>query len=174
MAEVQLEMIGLRPFRRRVAAGAKKIRPTLEESLEKIGLKIERRAKLNIRGSRSRARRKHRAVTAKSGRLGIDSGRLRASISARNLSGLDIEIGPQGVPYAAIHELGGTIPGRFVRPRGNGVLAFPLPGGGTGFSKGHYIGARKIPKRPFLAPAVKSTEKEAFRLIGRTFDVVVV
>jgi len=62
-------------------------------------------------------------------------------------------VGPEGVPYAAIHEFGGTIPERFVAPRNKLALKFSS-GGKTFFSKGHTIPSFDMPARPYIQPAV--------------------
>lgn len=86
-------------------------------------------------------------VTAKPDQLGILFGFLRRSISADvkqvSLRKYQAEIGPKGVPYARIHELGGM----------------------TG--RGHKV---KMPKRPYMAPAEKATREDVLKLLGRTFE----
>lgn len=64
-------------------------------------------------------------------------------------------IGPENVPYAAIHEYGGTIPARRVEPRHTKALKWLGTGGKFFFSKGHDIPAVNIKARPYLEPALK-------------------
>lgn len=60
------------------------------------------------------------------------------------------------VPYARIHDVGGTIPGRFVKPRRATALhwMWMIQGGqlisGNFYSLGHWIGPAIIPQREFL------------------------
>jgi len=66
------------------------------------------------------------------------------------------KIGPENIPYAAIHEYGGEIPARRIEPRHAKALRWMGPNGIL-FSKGHEIPEAKIPARPYLEPAL--TEK---------------
>ena len=59
-------------------------------------------------------------------------------------------VGGRGVPYAAIHEEGGTI-----RPKRAVYLHFCLPGGQWVRTKGPVV----IPPRPFMAPAADVARK---------------
>lgn len=63
------------------------------------------------------------------------------------------KIGPENIPYAAIHEEGGTIPSRRVEPRHTKALRWMGTNGGFWFSKGHTIPSFNIKARPYLAPA---------------------
>ena len=144
--KIEFRIIGLRSLQRYTAGKAKKLPGAIEKNLHKAAQLIEARAKKNIHGSRTRAIRKGRPVTAPPHVLGVDTGRLRQSISydvfrsrARRWTA---EIGPQRVPYAKIHEFGGT------------------------------VGHARIPKRPYLGPAIEKSREEVFRLIGRAFKVV--
>lgn len=77
-------------------------------------------------------------------------------------------IGPENVPYAAIHEEGGTIPARFVKPRLKKALKFKVDGVDV-FSKGHWIPETHIEARPYLRP---SLELHADR-IADTFGIFI-
>jgi phage gpG-like protein len=63
-------------------------------------------------------------------------------------------IGPENVPYAAIHEFGGTIPARRVEPRNAKALRWMGGDGEFYFSKGHDIPSYSIRARPYLQPAL--------------------
>jgi len=63
-------------------------------------------------------------------------------------------IGPENVPYAMIHEEGGFIPARFVKPRLKQALKFEINGMEV-FSKGHWIPATYIQPRPYLRPSLE-------------------
>lgn len=62
-------------------------------------------------------------------------------------------IGPENIPYAAIHEYGGTIPAKKIEPRHTKALKWLGTNGTFFFSKGHMIPAFQIPARPYLEPA---------------------
>ena len=143
--KIGLRIVGRRALQRWTARTAKRIPSEIERNLHRAAQLIEASAKKNIHGSRTRARRKHRPVTAPPHVLGVDTGRLRQSISYdvyRRGRRWNAEIGPQRVPYARIHEFGGT------------------------------VGRARIPKRPYLGPAIDKNRERVFRLIGRTFEVV--
>lgn len=110
-------------------------------------------------------------IRSRSG-LNVRTGTLLNSIQQRISSNGDTvtgEIGPQNVPYAAIHEYGGTIPARFVRPVRRKALRFFGSNGAAIFSKGHTIPATTIPKRPYLAPAVTASADR----IAETFAIFI-
>jgi phage gpG-like protein len=81
-------------------------------------------------------------------RLGVRTGRLRQSIGGvvqrRGLDTVGI-VGPQSVKYAKIHEFGGTI----------------------NHPKGYII---RIPRRPYLAPALADMRGRIHELLGAAFD----
>lgn len=88
--------------------------------------------------------------------VNVQTGNLLNSITYEIIDkGLVVEgrLGPENVPYAAIHEFGGTLPARFVKPRLRKALKFQK-GGEDIFSSGHMIPPVKIPPRPYLQPAV--------------------
>ena len=76
-------------------------------------------------------------------------------------------VGPENIPYAAIHEYGGMIPARRVEPRHTKALRFLGSSGTFWFSKGHDIPAFHMRARPYMGPAwdEKADEiKEKFRI----------
>ena len=83
-------------------------------------------------------------------------------------------IGPENVPYASIHEFGGTIPARRVEPRHAKALRW-LGKSGPVFSKGHEIPSFTIKARPYLAPALEEKAeiiREKFQLfISRSMEI---
>ena len=93
------------------------------------------------------------------------SGTLRRSIQSRRerstRGGVSYTVGPRGVPYATIHEFGGTI-----RPRGE-FLVFQVGG--------ELIFARQvtIPARPYMRPAYDETSGQIPREIGRVIGQAV-
>lgn len=124
--------------------------PELKEALMRIGFLVESQAKLNIR------------------RIGaIDTGRLFNSIRSefyQNGDHVGIRIGSFGVPYASLHEFGGTFDGRqrramFAALRDRGKL-----GPGKGIDKGVVQGGRFL-ARPYMRPAILMNT-------GRILDII--
>lgn len=96
-------------------------------------------------------------IRSKSG-LHVRSGTLLNSIGASKrvfLEGPNVvgEIGPEGVPYAAIQEFGGTTSPHDIRPRHGAALRFMF-GGREVFAKVVHHPGSKIPARPYLRPAL--------------------
>lgn len=92
-----------------------------------------------------------------SNKLGVRTGRLRSSITAlvkENSDRISVAFGTD-VPYARIHEQGGTIPPRLITPKkAGGVLSFMM-GNRRVFVKSVNHPGGKIRQRPFLRPGVK-------------------
>jgi phage gpG-like protein len=89
--------------------------------------------------------------------LRVQTGRLRASITHRMIKNGPSEylarIG-SNVEYAAIHELGGTIPAHRVVPVKARALRFVV-GGAVVFARYANIPAIQMPERPYLRPAAQ-------------------
>lgn len=109
-------------------------------------------------------------IRSKSG-LKVRSGSLLNSIGASkkitedskgNIVG---EIGPQGIPYAAIHEFGGVTRPHKIEPRNADVLAFQI-GKENVFAKFVNHPGSKIPARPYLRPALAAKEDEILKTFG--------
>jgi len=111
-----------------------------------VAATISRDAKRNIRGNRTRARRKGRKVTAEPNQLGIDKGILRAALGwdiKQKGRKIEANVGPtQPIPYAKIHEFGGE------------------------------AGGSQIPARPYLGPAVDKNQRLAIKELGRPFKLL--
>lgn len=75
------------------------------------------------------------------------------------------EIGSVGVPYARIHEFGGTTRPHVIRPRNASVLAFQKNGQDV-FARFVNHPGSKIPARPYLAPALKTKQEEILKTFG--------
>jgi phage gpG-like protein len=89
--------------------------------------------------------------------LKVRSGSLLNSIQkdvSSNGNTVTGRIGPENIPYAAIHEYGGTIPAKRIEPRHGKALRWMSAGGKFSFSKGHEIPAFDIKARPYLEPAI--------------------
>lgn len=96
-------------------------------------------------------------------KLKVRTGRLRSSIRflvQENDNEIDITFGTD-VPYAAIHEFGGTTAPHRIEPRRKSFLRFML-GGKEVFSRGVDHPGSRIEARPFLAPGV-ADEAPRFR-----------
>ncbi len=108
-------------------------------------------------------------LRGKSG-LHVRSGALLNSIGASKRVFEDAgyivgEIGSQGVPYARIHEFGGTTKPHEIRPRVREALAFKI-GGKQVFAKVvHHPGSR-IPARPYLRPALEDSREQILKEFG--------
>jgi phage gpG-like protein len=107
-------ILGLFMAVRGVASVTKRLGPraipdAAEARLIEIVEDLEVQAKGNIRGSRTRARRAGRPVSAAPDELAVDTGNLQQSIKGvvqRKMKELVGTVGPQRVPYGAVHELG--------------------------------------------------------------------
>jgi phage gpG-like protein len=110
--------------------------------------------------------------------LHVRSGALLKSIGASKqvieegdgtLSG---QIGPQGIPYAAIHEFGGTTKPHEIRARNAKALAWakigPAEKGKSfmNFAKVVHHPGSKIPARPYLAPALAAKKDKILETFG--------
>ena len=121
--------------------------PRIKEVMTRIGVMIERQAKINVRN-------KHI----------IDTGTLLNSIRYRlfqmgSVSG--VTVGSYGVPYAAAHEFGFQGP---VTVRSHTrVKAFGRPT--KPYTVPQYTRFQRVAERPYLRPAVKSVQVEIVELI---------
>ena len=134
----------------RVASRLQRMQPNdsrMTEVLTRIGIMIEREAKLNIRRKKV-----------------IDTGSLfnsiRFYVSQQGGKGV-VEVGSYGIPYAAVHEFGfsgsvqvqsHTRTSAFGRP----TRAYTVPS---------YRRSLVVPKRDYLKPAVISMRKQIIQLI---------
>lgn len=85
------------------------------------------------------------------------TGRLATSIKTKVVDKgnvLEVMFG-SNVPYAAIHELGGTTKPHVIRPKRKEALKFSF-GGKTVFAKVVNHPGSKIPARPYMAPAIEN------------------
>ncbi len=109
-------------------------------------------------------------IRIKSG-LKVRSGMLLNSISRskrveiKDDGSVEGTIGPEGVPYAAIHEFGGTTGPHQIFPRNASVLSF-MSKGQRVFAKFVNHPGSKIPARPYLAPALEAKKDEILKNFG--------
>lgn len=82
-------------------------------------------------------------------KLLVQTGELRQSIMIGAITESSVEIG-SSLPYARIHQLGGTIGPVTIRPRNKQALAIPTANGVI-IRRYANIPERKIPARPYLA-----------------------
>lgn len=104
----------------------------------------------------------------------LKSGNLFRSIYASaytNDTGAFVEVGPnvEAVPYALIHNYGGTIPAHWVSPRNVSALHWES-GGMDFFSKGHMVGPAVIPARPYIEPAYSEHQDEILDIMRQVLD----
>lgn len=97
------------------------------------------------------------------------SGAVLRQRSGRLASSIDLSVQPRGggvtaslgtdVPYAAIHEYGGTLPARTILPRGGRALAFPWQGRERFFKRVSLLPVT-MPERSFLRAALAEMEPD--------------
>lgn len=75
------------------------------------------------------------------------------------------QIGSAGVPYARIHELGGTTKPHEIRPRNKLALKFS-GGNGDVFAKVVRHPGSKIPARPYMGPALAAKKDQIMKEFG--------
>jgi phage gpG-like protein len=95
-------------------------------------------------------------IRSRSG-LNVRTGTLLNSVQKHIKSQANIHsgtVGPENVPYAAIHEYGGVIPEKRIEPRHGRALKWMGADGSVMFSKGHTIPSFQIRARPYLQPAM--------------------
>lgn len=99
-------------------------------------------------------------IRSKSG-LKVRSGSLLNSIGAskkvetKGDGTVEGTIGPQGIPYAAIHEFGGRTSPHKIEPRNRQALKF-MGNNGETFAKFVNHPGSNIPARPYLRPAMEN------------------
>lgn len=109
-------------------------------------------------------------IRSKSG-LKVRSGSLLNSISASKKVYIDSrgnvvgQIGPEGIPYAAIHEFGGKTRPHRIEPRNAKALAFQM-GGKDVFARYVNHPGSNIPARPYLRPALAAKQDEILKTFG--------
>jgi len=103
-----------------------------------------------------------RAAGMAKGQTLIKTARLMRSITMK-VAGRTLRVGTN-VKYAAIHQLGGTIPARVILPRRAKALRWIDRAGKVRFAKRVSIGPTEIPARPFLV-----IQDEDWRVFGRIF-----
>ena len=114
---VSVTIRGLRTLRRHIATAARNLQSRMDQNLRLASeLIVEEAVREGFQGSRTRARRKKRPVTAPPRKLGIDTGFYRQAIGY-SIGGptrsRTSEVGPAGVAYARAHEFGiGHMPKR--------------------------------------------------------------
>lgn len=138
-----------------IVAGTKQLSDRIQKLLKLVdgkdlvdclmagGLVIERRMKENVTKQNL-----------------IDTGNLRASISAELEGSSSVTIGPRNVIYAAIHEFGGVI--RAVRAK---ALRFRSEDGAW-----HTVKAVTIPARPYARPALDEHVQEVEEAIAAAIN----
>lgn len=114
----------------------------------------------------TRAKYEQQAVDGMSHKLLVRTGDLRQSISIGDVTNDSVEIG-SSLPYARIHQLGGTIGPMTVKPRTAQVLAIPTDQGVI-YRRSADIPERHIPARPYL----KVQEDDVKLFVGLTVNYI--
>jgi len=89
-----------------------------------------------------------RKAKGKTGKILQVSGSLATSIHPR--WSRETAVAGTNNKYAKTHQFGHTFPAMFIKPKNKKALSWIGPDGKRRFSKGHKIGERKIPARPFF------------------------
>lgn len=98
----------------------------------------------------------------------VKTGALLNSISSevvQDASGFTGVVKSSGVPYAAIHEFGGTTRAHRIVPRNSQALSF-MQGGNRIFASGVNHPGSKIPARPYMGPAIEKRRDDILNLFG--------
>ncbi|GMA59730.1 phage virion morphogenesis protein [Alicyclobacillus fastidiosus] len=120
----------------------------------------------NAKTDATRSKYEQQAVDGLGHKILVRSGDLRQSIMVGEVTNDSVEIG-SSLPYARIHQLGGTIGPVTVRPRTKQALAFPTADG-TVVVRSADIPERKIPARPYL----KIQDEDIKLFVGLTMDYI--
>jgi phage gpG-like protein len=154
--KVALKNLG-EEIERRISARIRKYEPNspeLKAAMLRIGFLLEAQAKINLR------------------RQGIiDTGRLLNSIRSEfyiDRSKVGIRVGSFGVPYASLHEFGGTFTDRQRRAMFGALRDRGKLGPGKGIDKGVVQGGRFL-SRPYLRPAIVSHKNRIIEIIRNLF-----
>jgi hypothetical protein len=150
--ELRVQVFGARKLSSQLLAKGKEIRKTTFKVLTPAAFLMVREIQLQMKGSRTRSKRKGRAVTSPRRKLGIDTGHLRRSIGSRGRGGVFkkgrtlrgnayIEFGTS-VVYGLVHEEGRVI---------------PMPGG---------RGSIRMPRRPFFTPGIRKALPAVRRMVA--------
>lgn len=108
------------------------------------------------------------------GKLGVGTGRLRSSIRFQAVAKDDqmtVTFGSD-VPYAAIHEFGGTTKPHVIRPKRKPFLSFMKDGKWIYTKKDIQHPGSVIPPRPFLTPGVAQEFPKLQKRIAETLQQV--
>jgi phage gpG-like protein len=142
---ITARLAGQAAFAARLAALPETLASRLAREIERLSGELHRRVERNLSGA---------VLQRRSGRLaaGIDVSvaRVGVNVSATVRT---------AVPYAAIHEYGGTLPARRVLPRNGRVLAFPWRGQPRFYTHVE-VPAARMPERSFLRSALAEMEPE--------------
>lgn len=76
------------------------------------------------------------------------------------------EVGSAGIPYAKIHEFGGTTKPHDIVPRNAKALKFSLGGGADAFAKIVHHPGSKISARPYFRPALAASKDQILKDFG--------
>lgn len=148
----------------------KQLVPNLIRGIDKSTALLEREIKKNLRKGGSAPRGKDAIPTKNTGKhLRYKSGNLAASwkmqAARRTATNVEGHV-TSSSDYAAIHEFGGTIPAKTIKPRNAKALRFYVKGEPV-FAKVVNRPAVTIPERPYVQPALDDNTAKIQTIIGR-------
>lgn len=146
---MSIEIDGLKDMERQLSRAPAKVLRELDQASENAVRLIAQKARQNVSG----------AGTAT--KLGERTGGFKRRIRWRREGFARHAVGSSH-PAARIHELGGKTKPHEIRPRRAEALHFVI-GGKDVFAKVVHHPGSKMPKRPWLAPAVRESEREVNR-----------
>lgn len=134
-----------------------------KQALKECGLVLLRSIGKNFKagGRPMRWKTSKRAARTGGGKTLVDTSRLKNSITMK--AGETSLIVGTNVKYAAIHQLGGTIPAHTILPKRAKALRWFDGSGNVRFAKKVKIPTITLPKRPFLV--VQEADWRVFRRI---------
>jgi len=136
-----------------------------KQALKECGLVLLRSIEKNFKagGRPMRWKASKRAAATGGGKTLVDTGRLKSSITM-DATNTELKVGTN-VKYAAIHQLGGTVPGHIILPKRAKALRWFDKSGTVRFAKKVTIPKITMPKRPFLV-----VQEEDWRIFRRIFE----
>lgn len=101
--------------------------------------------------------------------LGVRSGALRNSVRMEKTGAAEVTVGTH-LPYAAIHEFGGTTRPHVIRAKRANALRFVGSDGEVWYAKSVNHPGSKIPARPHREPAVRAAEQPMRSIFSGEMD----
>lgn len=153
MAEIRIRFIGRKEFQREMERAAVRFNPELAKNVRKAGEIIIGQARKEFKGERTRARFK------------ISGGRRVTRKPPRAVTSPPGKLGVFEGTYRKQISQSLSRSGKSIKSEIGPV--------GVPYARRHELGTQGMPRRQVLTPAVKKTEKDVVRILGRTFGVVI-